>query len=81
VNPFFIMALQLDMDYAAELTPHAFERFASLILARLAAGRRRAASCATAFAFSVADDGQHDCALSLAFASPQFSRKNASQLN
>jgi hypothetical protein len=31
VNPFFIMALQLDLDYAAELAPHAFERFASLI--------------------------------------------------
>jgi hypothetical protein len=25
------MALQLDLDYAAELTPHEFERFASLI--------------------------------------------------
>src|SRR6059058_5063525 len=25
------MALQLDLDYAAELAPHAFERFASLI--------------------------------------------------
>jgi hypothetical protein len=31
VNPFFIMALQLDLDYAAELAPHEFERFASLI--------------------------------------------------
>lgn len=31
MNPFFIMALQLDLDYAAELTPHEFERFASLI--------------------------------------------------
>jgi len=25
------MALQLDLDYAAELAPHEFERFASLI--------------------------------------------------
>lgn len=31
MNPFFIMALQLDLDYAAELAPHDFERFASLI--------------------------------------------------
>ena len=31
MNPFFIMALQLDLDYAAELAPHEFERFASLI--------------------------------------------------
>jgi hypothetical protein len=31
VNPFFIMALQLDLDYAAGLAPHEFERFASLI--------------------------------------------------
>jgi hypothetical protein len=31
VNPFFIMALQLDLDYVADLTPHEFERFASLI--------------------------------------------------
>ena len=31
MNPFFIMALQLDLGYAAELTPHEFERFASLI--------------------------------------------------
>lgn len=31
MNPFFLMALQLDMDYAAELVPHEFERFASLI--------------------------------------------------
>jgi len=31
MNPFFIMALQLDLDYAADLTPHEFERFASLI--------------------------------------------------
>lgn len=31
MNPFFIMALRLDLDYAAELTPHEFERFASLI--------------------------------------------------
>jgi hypothetical protein len=31
VNPFFIMTLQLDLDYAAELAPHEFERFASLI--------------------------------------------------
>jgi hypothetical protein len=31
VNPFFIMALQLDLDYATELAPHEFERFASLI--------------------------------------------------
>ena len=31
MNPFFIMALQLDLDYVAELIPHEFERFASLI--------------------------------------------------
>lgn len=31
MNPFFIMALQLDLDYAAELAPHEFERFASLV--------------------------------------------------
>lgn len=31
MNPFFIMALQLDLDYAADLAPHEFERFASLI--------------------------------------------------
>jgi hypothetical protein len=31
MNPFFIMALQLDLDYAAELTPHEFERFSTLI--------------------------------------------------
>ncbi|MGI4717281.1 MAG: transposase domain-containing protein, partial [Janthinobacterium lividum] len=31
MNPFFIMALQLDLNHAAELTPHEFERFASLI--------------------------------------------------
>jgi len=31
MNPFFIMALQLDLDYAAELAPHEFERFAGLI--------------------------------------------------
>lgn len=31
MNPFFIMALQHDMDHAAELAPHEFERFASLI--------------------------------------------------
>jgi hypothetical protein len=31
VNPFFVMALPLDLDYAAELAPHEFERFASLI--------------------------------------------------
>ncbi|THC38071.1 IS4 family transposase [Massilia sp. Mn16-1_5] len=31
MNPFFIMALQLNLDYAAELAPHEFERFASLI--------------------------------------------------
>jgi hypothetical protein len=31
VNPFFIMALQLDLDYAAGLAPHEFERFSSLI--------------------------------------------------
>lgn len=31
MNPFFIMALQHDLDYAAELAPHEFERFASLI--------------------------------------------------
>ena len=31
MNPFFIMALQLDLDYAAELAPHEFERFAILI--------------------------------------------------
>ena len=27
----FIMAFQLDLDYAADLAPHEFERFASLI--------------------------------------------------
>ena len=31
MNPFFIMAFQLDLDYAADLAPHEFERFASLI--------------------------------------------------
>jgi hypothetical protein len=31
VNPFFIMALQSDLDYATELAPHEFKRFASLI--------------------------------------------------
>lgn len=31
MNPFFIMALQLDLGYAAELAPHEFDRFASLI--------------------------------------------------
>jgi len=31
VNPFFIMALQHDINYAGELAPHEFERFASLI--------------------------------------------------
>jgi hypothetical protein len=31
MNPFFIMALQLDLNYTAELAPHEFERFASLI--------------------------------------------------
>jgi hypothetical protein len=31
MNPFFSMAIQLDPDYATELAPHEFERFASLI--------------------------------------------------
>lgn len=31
MNPFFIMALQHDLDYTAELAPHEFERFARLI--------------------------------------------------
>ena len=31
VNPFLIMALQLDLDYSASLTPQEFDRFASLI--------------------------------------------------
>jgi hypothetical protein len=31
MNPFFIMALHLDLDHAAELAPHEFERFARLI--------------------------------------------------
>lgn len=31
MNPFFIMALQLNLDYTADLAPHEFERFANLI--------------------------------------------------
>jgi hypothetical protein len=31
VNPFFIMALQLDLDYTSTLAPQEFDRFASLI--------------------------------------------------
>lgn len=31
MDPFFIMSLQLDLEYCSDFTPHEFERFANLI--------------------------------------------------